>query len=262
MIAARLFKIDNLDSSSSTSASYPAFLSAIARQGSGSACRSMYGGFVKWQKGNGGAAGYDGSDSHAIQVEERAHWPDLDMLILVANAKKKKVSSSSGMQTTAATSPLLAHRAQNIVAPRLAEMEKACKERDFDTFARLTMMDSNQFHATWSVIQEFNVREVFSHGPPFDFLVMTLAWTPIHLSSTSAKCLTPSLHLSMRTTSGVKPREKVGKAVLVHGNTCAPPTRLTPARTLCFSRAKSTSTSCWRWCCTSSPRTPRRRAPL
>ena len=98
--------------------------------------------------GNGNSANYDGSDSHAVQVSPASHWPELDMLILVTNAKKKKVSSTAGMQASVATSPLLKHRAEQIVTPRLAEMEKACKERDFDTFARLTMMDSNQFHAT------------------------------------------------------------------------------------------------------------------
>ena len=45
---------------------YPGQLTAIARQGSGSASRSLYGGFVKWQKGS----LPDGSDSIAIQVAD------------------------------------------------------------------------------------------------------------------------------------------------------------------------------------------------
>lgn len=35
-----------------------------------------------------------------------------------------------------------------VVEPRLAEMEKAYLEKDFETFGKLTMQDSNQFHAT------------------------------------------------------------------------------------------------------------------
>jgi diphosphomevalonate decarboxylase len=45
---------------------YPGQLTAIARQGSGSASRSMYGGFVRWQKGEQA----DGTDSIAIQVAD------------------------------------------------------------------------------------------------------------------------------------------------------------------------------------------------
>lgn len=45
---------------------YTGQITAIARQGSGSASRSMYGGFVRWQKGEKA----DGSDSIAIQVAD------------------------------------------------------------------------------------------------------------------------------------------------------------------------------------------------
>jgi diphosphomevalonate decarboxylase len=46
--------------------SYPGEFTAIARQGSGSASRSMYGGFVKWIKGE----RPDGSDSIAVQIAD------------------------------------------------------------------------------------------------------------------------------------------------------------------------------------------------
>jgi len=45
---------------------YPGHLTAIARQGSGSASRSMFGGFVRWEKGT----KEDGTDSIAIQVAD------------------------------------------------------------------------------------------------------------------------------------------------------------------------------------------------
>ena len=56
-------------------------LSGIARQGSGSACRSMYGGFVQWIMGE----REDGKDSVAQQVEPESHWPDLRVLVLVVS---------------------------------------------------------------------------------------------------------------------------------------------------------------------------------
>ncbi|XP_052481529.1 uncharacterized protein LOC105787943 isoform X3 [Gossypium raimondii] len=58
-------------------------LSAIARQGSGSACRSLFGGFVKWIMGKED----DGSDSLAIQLVDEKHWEDLFIIIAVSYFK-------------------------------------------------------------------------------------------------------------------------------------------------------------------------------
>ncbi len=83
-------------------------VSDVARLGSGSACRSMYGvlglavalwslnmgasygGFVKWEMGQ--AA--DGSDSRAVQVVPETHWPEMRVLVAVVSDKKKTVSST------------------------------------------------------------------------------------------------------------------------------------------------------------------------
>ena len=58
--------------------------SEIARQGSGSACRSIYGGFVQWHMG----AAESGEDSIASVVKEAEHWSDLRILILVVSLQK------------------------------------------------------------------------------------------------------------------------------------------------------------------------------
>lgn len=42
----------------------------------------------------------------------------------------------------------LQFRAESIVPERMKEMTRCIQERDFQTFAQLTMKDSNQFHAT------------------------------------------------------------------------------------------------------------------
>jgi diphosphomevalonate decarboxylase len=118
-------------------------LSRIARQGSGSACRSLFGGYVAWEQGK--AA--DGSDSLAYQVAPASHWPSMRAAILVVSAAKKGVSSTSGMQATVATSALFEHRAAVVVPDRMQAMKKAILDCDFQTFADLTMRDSNQFHA-------------------------------------------------------------------------------------------------------------------
>ncbi|PPQ71280.1 hypothetical protein CVT24_012334 [Panaeolus cyanescens] len=121
----------------------PSELSLIARQGSGSACRSLFGGFVAWEMGS----SPNGSDSLAVQVAPESHWPDLHALICVVSSAKKGTSSTSGMQRTVATSPLLQHRINHVVPERMAAMSKAIQDKDFDAFALLTMADSNQFHA-------------------------------------------------------------------------------------------------------------------
>jgi diphosphomevalonate decarboxylase len=123
----------------------PAFsLSATAREGSGSACRSLDGGLVAWRKG----CRADRADSKAEQLFDERHWPALRAVIIVASAVEKETPSTEGMQRSVATSPFLAHRAESVAEPRLAELARAFKRRDFAKFGELTMRDSNSFHAT------------------------------------------------------------------------------------------------------------------
>jgi diphosphomevalonate decarboxylase len=134
----------------------PQDLSLIARQGSGSACRSLMGGYVAWRAGT----KEDGSDSLAEEVAPVSHWPEMRALILVVSAEKKGVASTAGMQTTVETSTLAPARFRDIVPKRMQEIEKAIHERDFETFARITMQDSNSFHAicldSWPPIHYLN----------------------------------------------------------------------------------------------------------
>lgn len=124
---------------------FPGELTTIARQGSGSACRSLMGGFVAWRMGG---KKEDWSDSLAEQVADETHWPEIRALILVVSDAKKDTSSTFGMSNSVATSELLQHRAKEVVPKRMEIIEKAWLERDFESFGKMTMMDSNQFHAT------------------------------------------------------------------------------------------------------------------
>jgi diphosphomevalonate decarboxylase len=108
------------------------------------ACRSLFGGYVGWEQGSAS----DGSDSMAFEVAPASHWPNMRAVILVVSAAKKGVSSTTGMQTTVATSSLFQSRASETVPRRMKEMQDAIKNKDFEAFGKVTMMDSNSFHAT------------------------------------------------------------------------------------------------------------------
>lgn len=118
-------------------------LTAIARLGSGSACRSIYGGFVQWQKGELA----DGSDSIAVQIATASHWPEMHLLILVVSDERKKVGSTVGMRLSIENSELLKYRASECVSKHIDQMTQAILNKDFATFGELTMRESNQFHA-------------------------------------------------------------------------------------------------------------------
>lgn len=118
-------------------------LTTIARQGSGSACRSMHGGFVHWKKGSLD----NGEDSVAVQVVNEDFWPEMRVLIVVINDTKKKVSSTDGMAKTAQNSELFKHRVDKLVDKRIAAVKQAIMDKNFEKFAEITMKDSNQFHA-------------------------------------------------------------------------------------------------------------------
>ena len=89
-------------------------VSALARRGSGSACRSVYGGFVRWVMGN----SEDGADSVAVQLRPAAHWPGLKVIICVASDHRKTTSSSVGMRNSVKTSELIKYRSEYSVPTR------------------------------------------------------------------------------------------------------------------------------------------------
>lgn len=120
----------------------PKELSIIARQGSGSACRSIFGGIVVWHKGS----RKDGKDSYAEQLFDARYWPEVIDMIAIVSESRKKVSSRAGMRQTVETNPLFASRYES-AENRMKRTINAFKERDFNTLAECIMADSNEFHA-------------------------------------------------------------------------------------------------------------------
>ena len=113
-------------------------LSRLARRGSGSASRSIPGGFVEWQ------AGATDEDSFAFSIASLQHWNLVD-LIAVVSAAHKKTGSTEG-HAAAPTSPLQAARVDD--APRRLEICRAAiLEKDFNSFASIVELDSDMMHA-------------------------------------------------------------------------------------------------------------------
>jgi len=113
-------------------------LSRLARLGSGSACRSVPGGYAEWLPGNGDA------DSYAVQIAPPEHW-DLVDLIVVVDRGEKAVGSSVGHKL-ASTSPLQTLRIEG-VPERLEQCRIAILERDFERLAQVVELDSEWMHA-------------------------------------------------------------------------------------------------------------------
>lgn len=111
-------------------------LSILARLGSGSACRSIYSGFVEWHVGQ----DPNGMDSYAEPLD--VSWPELCLGILTVSTEKKEMSSRSAMKQTRATS--LFYKCWPEKAQRdLMALKKAIKIRDFSQLGSIS--ESNAF---------------------------------------------------------------------------------------------------------------------
>lgn len=120
----------------------PVRLSVLARQGSGSACRSLWGGFVEWRMG----ARADGADSHGLPLAGPEHW-DVSMVVAVVSTAHKPVGSTDGMERARLTSPLYdtwVSQAQGDVDTGRA----AIAGRDLDGLGRVMEASTYKMHAT------------------------------------------------------------------------------------------------------------------
>lgn len=113
-------------------------ISALARLGSGSACRSIPPGFTEWKTGN------THEDSFAISIAPKNHW-DLWDCIAVVQSSPKDVSSTQG-HSLANSSPLQYARIKD-TPRRLDICRNAIIRKDFESLAEIIELDSNMMHA-------------------------------------------------------------------------------------------------------------------
>ncbi len=115
----------------------PQELSILARRsGSGSASRSVMGGYVRWPDG-------DDAEAPARQLAPAAHWDLRDVVVLVQTGAKG-VSSLDGHRR-AASSPHYERR-QTLTPGRLATVSDAIAARDLDRLGPVIEEDAIELH--------------------------------------------------------------------------------------------------------------------
>lgn len=116
-------------------------LSMLARRGSGSAARSLYGGFVSMARGERA----DGDDAVAEPLLAPMAWP-LMVVVAVTSLAHKSISSGAGMESSRCTSPFYPAWVETS-AQDLTLAHDAVEKRDFAVLARLSEHNCLKMHA-------------------------------------------------------------------------------------------------------------------
>ena len=134
-LAAAFFRINRLEVS-------PAKLGMFTRLGSGSAPRSLIGGFAEMKTGQ----RPDGEDSFAVELCPPDYW-DLRLVVAANTSAQKKTGSTSGMEHTRETSPYW----DAWIRTHASDLEKArnaIRRRDFKTLGTVAEANALAMHAS------------------------------------------------------------------------------------------------------------------
>lgn len=112
-------------------------LSILARQGSGSACRSIPDGFVQWLDGN------TSETSYTVSIFSPDYW-DIADVVAVVSKSKKDVSTTQGHKL-AESSPFFKNRLERI-SDKIALMKRYIKDKNFTRFGELTESEALELH--------------------------------------------------------------------------------------------------------------------
>jgi diphosphomevalonate decarboxylase len=113
-------------------------LSSLARKASGSASRSIIGGFVEWIQGN------NDESSHAVEIADMNHWDLIDVIAIVRE-EEKAIGSTEG-HSVASSSALQDARIGD-AKRRLDICRRAIVNRDFESLSQVVEEDSNMMHS-------------------------------------------------------------------------------------------------------------------
>ena len=117
-------------------------LSMLARRGSGSATRSVEGGFVEWHRGEKD----DGSDSFGEQIVPEDYW-DFRMIACITSSEQKKVKSTAGMAQTIETCPYYKDWLAT-VNDDIKAAKDGIKDKDFTKVGSTAEFNALKMHAT------------------------------------------------------------------------------------------------------------------
>lgn len=113
-------------------------LSILARQGSGSACRSIPDGFSEWLDGN------TSETSYAVSIFPPDYF-DIADVVAVVSKSKKDVSTTEG-QKSAESSPFFKNRLERI-KDKIKLVKQYIKEKDFTSFGELLEEEALELHS-------------------------------------------------------------------------------------------------------------------
>jgi len=114
--------------------------SILARQGSGSACRSIPDGFVEWLDGE------TSETSYAISLYSKDYWDIIDVVAIVST-NKKEISSTEGHKF-ATTSPFFNRRLE-INKEKMRLVKQYLQEKNFTAFGELIEAEALELHAIY-----------------------------------------------------------------------------------------------------------------
>lgn len=115
-------------------------LSILARQGSGSACRSIPSGTVEWLDGN------TSETSFAKTIFPADYWEIADVVAVVSESRK--AVSTSKAHENASSSPFQNERVKRM-KDKNTRLKKLIKEKDFQKFGELIESEALELHAIY-----------------------------------------------------------------------------------------------------------------
>lgn len=163
-------------------------LSQLARQGSGSACRSIPDGFVQWQTAD------NSDDSFAYSLYPADHWAISDVIALVDQSEKS--TSSTDGHTSALTSPFFNSRIEEYLPTQLEKVKTALAQCDFKLFGQAIEEEALNLHA---ICLTSKPPAIYWNSATLDIIHSIRSWREEGLESYFTIDAGPNVHVLVET---------------------------------------------------------------